>query len=437
MSESKKTPEKGKETLAVKKDPAQKNDKGSKDPIAAANSSANSFTYKFVKVVAGVETWTIIGSIFIAMVLGSLVVAFSTSSVTSTLSYFFARPGDFFSALGNSFANFFYSLFVGAVIDPNESGMKMFLPLTSTLTEATPLILAGLSVAVAFQAGLFNIGAQGQILIGALMGGVCGFLFHLPVGLHLIVCIFMAMLGGFLWGAIPGILKAKTGANEVIVTIMLNTIAGSLVSYFLTWPSLIVGTTKSISKPLDSTAMYPAIASFVPNSRLHLGFIVALVAALAVWWLMDRSTLGFEIRAAGANPEAAKTAGINVPKVTFLTMAIAGLLSGLAATGPVLGTAGTTSANVASSYGFDAITVALLGKSKPGGVVAAGILFGALASAKSVMQVNNIPVDIVQITQALIVLLIAASEAYRYYHGKKLAHKAALAADKKGAKVNG
>lgn len=405
-----------------------------KDTLSQANDSANKATSKFIKLIFGIDTWTIIGSIFIALLLGALVVAFSSAEVTATIGYLFARPSDFFAAFGASIANFFNSLFVGAIYDPQAEGMAALLPLTSTLTEATPLILAGLSVAVAFRAGLFNIGAQGQLLIGALFGGVAGFLLPLPAGVHLVVCILLSILGGFLWGAIPGILKAKTGANEVIVTIMLNSIAVFLVGWFLTWPSLIKGSTTSRSKDVLETAFYPELTPFVPSSRLHVGFIVALLAAVFVWWLMERSTLGFEIRAAGANPEAAKTAGINVPRVIFLTMAISGALAGLASTGPVLGTMPhVASTTVAGSYGFDAITVALLGKSTPGGVVAAGILFGALASAKSIMQVNQIPVDIVQITQALIVLLIAASEAFRYYHGKKKAHQAAINTQKKGA----
>lgn len=416
-----------KETQKVDEKPAA-------SPVEAANASANSFTAKLVKVVLGVQTWTIIGAIAIALLLGALIVAFSDEEVITALGYVFAQPSDFFTAFGNSISTFFYSLFVGAIFDPTGSGLAALFPITETLTNSVPLILAGLSVGVAFRAGLFNIGAQGQLMMGALVGGVMGFVLQLPPVIHLLFCMIMAIVGGFIWGAIPGILKAKTGANEVIVTIMLNTVASLLLGWFMTWPSLIKGTITSRSKELLETSLYPEILPFIPNSRLHFGFIVALLAAVFVWWLLERSTFGFELRAAGANPEAAKTAGINVPRVTFLTMAIAGALSGLAATGPVLGTGGVVTNSVAGSYGFDAITVALLGKSKPAGVVGAGILFGALAAAKSVMQVNNIPVDIVSITQAMIVLLIAASEAFHYYNAKKKAHKAVAAEKAKDAK---
>lgn len=287
------------------------------------------------------------------------------------------------------------------------------MPITNSLTRSVPLILAGLSVALAFRAGLFNIGAQGQLLMGAALGVWTGLNISLPYGLHLLVAMLLAVLGGAVWGAVPGILKARVGANEVIVTIMMNSIAVFLTSYFLKSRVFIGNGYPGKSSTIPDTAAYPKLLGSAFN--LHLGFLIALLAAVFVWWLLERSTFGFELRAAGANPNAARTAGISVNRVIALTMIIAGALAGLAGTGPALGTERFLSAGTAGSIGFDAITVALLGASTPLGTVLAGILFGAFASGASTMQAAaGIPVDIVSVSQAVIVLLIAAPPLIRW-----------------------
>lgn len=365
---------------------------------------------------------TVAGAIAAALVIGALIVTFFNADVDATLGYFFARPSDFFSAAGTAFGGFFSSLVRGAVYDWTQptfaSGIR---PLTESVTRAIPLIVAGLAIAVSFTAGLFNIGVQGQLIMGALVAGYIGFGLHLPPVAHLLVAILGAILGGAVWGAIPGFLKARLGANEVIVTIMLNSVALYFLQHQLTTQRFIgSGGYAGKSQTVDSSAQYPLLLG--SGFRLHWGFVAMLAAVALTWWLLERSTLGFELRAAGANPTAANTAGIDVPRTLFLTLTVSGALAGLAGTAPVLGTEHVLTNGVAGSLGFDAITVALLGRSRPLGTVLAGLLFGALNAGGSLMQSSaGIPVDIVQVTQAIIVLLIAASEAVRYRRAQRRA----------------
>ena len=230
----------------------------------------------------------------------------------------------------------------------------------------------------------------------------------LPWGLHLLVAVAGALVMGALWGGIVGLLKARTGAHEVIVTIMLNYVARFLLAYLLT-TSLFQrpGRNDPISPIVDTSAQYPLLLG--DWSRLHLGFVVALLAAAFVWWLLNRSVLGFQFRAVGANPSAARTAGIKVERSYVLVMMIAGALAGLAGSFQVLGTEKALSGGVSAGIGFDAITVALLGRGSPTGTVLAGILFGGLRAGGVTMQARTgTPIDIVLVVQSLIVLFVAA-----------------------------
>lgn len=379
------------------------------------------------QIVLGIDTISIVLAIFLALLIGATIVAFSNEQVISTLGYLFAQPGDFFTAFGSVFSSFFHSLFVGAIFDPQGGSLAGQLrPLTETMTLSVPLILAGLSVSVAFKAGLFNVGGQGQIVMGAICAGYFGFAFQLPPGLHLLLAIFGAVGAGAIWGGIPGFLKARLGANEVVVTIMMNSIATYFLARMLQTKTFVGAGQIGKSQAVHDTAAYPMLLG--EQFRLHFGFIIALLAAALVWWILERSTFGFELRAAGANPEAARTAGVNVPRVIFLTMVLAGALAGLAGTAPALGTSKVLTDGVAGTYGFDAITVALLGRSHPIGVILAGLLFGALAAGGSAMQAGaNIPGDIVQVTQAIIVLLVAVAEFVKYYRAKKVVQRQAVA----------
>ncbi|PWD50346.1 ABC transporter permease [Serinibacter arcticus] len=354
------------------------------------------------------SSWLLtLAAVVLAILLGAILIIATDPEVQTAAGYLFARPSDFFTAAWDAASGAYIALFQGAIFDSQAANFtRAIRPLTETLTIATPLILAGLSVGLAFRAGLFNIGGQGQVILGAVFAAYLGFGLNLPIVVHVVLAIVGGAVGGALWAAIAGVLKARTGAHEVIVTIMLNNIAAYLVLWIVT-TKLFASGTPGVSKPVADTARLPAL---LPDPfRLHLGFILALVLAAAVWWLMERSTLGFKLRAVGSNARAARTAGISVATMTVLAMAIAGGLAGLAGASQVLGTEGMLTASVAGSIGFDAITVALLGRSKPLGTVLAGLLFGALAAGGRLMQTRTgTPLDLVLVLQSFIVLFIAA-----------------------------
>jgi general nucleoside transport system permease protein len=284
--------------------------------------------------------------------------------------------------------------------------------ISATLTEATPLILTGLCAAIAFRAGLFNIGGEGQLLIGGMCAVLVGFSFSgLPAYVHLPLAIIAGLVGGALYGFIPGLLKAKTGAHEVIVTIMLNYISYLLVGYLL--KSALFqreGRNDPISKSVEPSAQMPALLHWLdPAMKVHLGLFIALGAAWFVWWLLFRTTTGFEFRAVGANPSAARYAGMSVTKVYILVMVIAGGLAGLAGAGQVLGVLNRASPGFSAGLGFDGLAVALLGRSNPWGVVGAALLFGGLTAGGQTMQAStDVGIDLISVIQALIIIFVAA-----------------------------
>ncbi len=349
-------------------------------------------------------------AVVMALLVGAVMIAFTNKDVQATSGYFFSRPGDLLGAIWDSVAGAYSALFQGSVYNFRRpsfaAGIK---PLTETLTFATPLIMAGLGVALGFRVGMFNIGGRGQMLIAAALGGWVGFAVDLPYGLHMVAALVAGILGGALWGGIVGLLKARTGAHEVITTIMLNYVAFYLISFllrdgFLKTP----GSNNPKSPATQVTAVFPDLLG--PTYRLHFGFILAILATIFTWWLLSRSNLGFQFRAVGKNPHAARVAGISVKSIYVYAMLFSGGLVGLAGINQVLGT--TTSgfgAGLDSGIGFDAITVALLGRSNPWGVFAAGILFGAFkAGGFSMQAAEGVPIDIVLVVQSLIVLFIAA-----------------------------
>ena len=305
----------------------------------------------------------------------------------------------------------YYAMFRGSIVDLNApNAVRMFKPLTDSLFYSIPLIISGLGLALGFRAGLFNIGGKGQIIVGALAAVWVGFSLNLPPVVHTLVALLVAIVAGGLYGGIAGVLKAKTGANEVIVTIMLNSIATLGLGYILTQKAWQVpGTNQPVTPKVAETA---ALARLLPAPfKLHVGFLVALVALVAFWWLIERSTLGFQIRAVGANAAAARTAGISVERITAITMVLSGAFLGLAGANEALGTIGYVSRDVAGSIGFDAITVALLGRNKTWGTFGAGLLFGAFKAGGYAMQAKGVPIDMILILQSVIVLLIAVPDA--------------------------
>jgi general nucleoside transport system permease protein len=284
--------------------------------------------------------------------------------------------------------------------------------LSETLTAAAPVTLAALGVALGFRAGLFNIGAEGQLLIGGMAAVIVGFAIPgLHAAIHLPLALLAAALAGALWGSIAGWLKATTGAHEVITTIMLNLIAMRLVDYLLRSPLIQrPGRADPISQSVLSSAELPRLLTWIePNLRLHAGFLLAIIVVAFVYWLLFRSTLGFEFRSAGLSPDAARYAGMRAGLIVVVVMALAGALAGLAGANQILGVLGRASPGFSGGIGFDAIAVALLGRSHPLGVLFAGLLFGALEAGGRQMQVSaGVSIDLISIIQALIIVFIAA-----------------------------
>ena len=350
-------------------------------------------------------------AVFLAVFVGSVMIAATDDGVRETMGYITARPSDFFSAVWEAISGAYSAMFRGAIFNYNlTEPAQQWRPLTETLKFAGPLIAGGLGVGIAFRAALFNIGGRGQMLMAGGAAGYIGSKLDLPLVIHLPLAILIGMAVGALWGGIAGVLKARTGAHEVIVTIMLNYVAYYLLFYALAEDVLFKtpNSNNPRSLPMKESAVLPKVLG--DKFNLHLGFVLALIAVGVVWWLINRSTLGYRIRAVGENPHAARASGINVGRTYTIVMLIAGSLLGLAGVNQVLGTVTSgVSLDLDAAIGFDAITVALLGRSRPLGILAAGLLFGALKAGGFTMQTSeNISVDLVLVVQSLIVLFLAA-----------------------------
>lgn len=284
--------------------------------------------------------------------------------------------------------------------------------ISETLTASIPLVLAGLGIGLAFRAGLFNIGAEGQMVIGGLAAAIASFsITGLPMAIHMPLVLIIGLVFGGIYAAIAGFLRAATGAHEVISTIMLNLISFRLLDYLLRQPFIQKeGRSDPISKAVLDTAELPRLLSFIdPNLRLHLGLFLMLGAVALVYWLLFRSKLGFAFRISGENPDAARYAGIRAGMTIVIAMAIAGGLAGLAGAAQVTGVLGRATPGFTAGIGFDAIAVALLGRSHPVGILLAGILFGALEAGGRQMQVDaGVSIDMISIIQALIIIFVAA-----------------------------
>ncbi len=343
-----------------------------------------------------------------AFFIGGIVIVISDPLIMGQIS----SPGKFLTSAGSKIGNSYLAIFQGSIFDINlarGSGLlRGFYPLSETIVTATPLILCGLSVALAFRSGLFNIGAQGQFIFGAIGASYVGFTFSLNPILHVVLVLLVAILFGGLYGGLVGVLKAKTGAHEVIVTIMLNYIAALFILWLLkTSLFLRPGRLDPIAPEVNPSAQLPKL--FGENLRIHSGIILAILATIFVAWLLKTSTLGFKFRAVGSNASAARTAGISVPFVTTSTMFICGGLAGLGGAIHLIGTEYSLGAGIAGSLGFDAITVALLGQATPIGTLLGALLFGALQTgSRTLLSNTGTSSDIVQVIQALIVLFIAA-----------------------------
>lgn len=355
-------------------------------------------------------------AIFTGLLLGGVLVALTTEEVYTT---FRTSPWQAIQTGVRAAWNTYVALFTGSLGSPSKivaalqggdpaAIRRAFNPFFESLVQSTPYIFGGLAVALGFRVGLFNIGAEGQIFIGAITSVTAGiFLRGLPAIIHVPLALLAGAAGGAMWGFVPGWLKAKTGGHEVINTIMMNYIAFRLSEYllnnFLKDPDKFV----PISAPIQESARLPRF--FAAPIRFHMGFFVALGMAWVVYWLLFKTTWGFELRTVGSNPHAARYAGMNIVRNTVLGMSLSGALAGLAGANEVLGVNYNLAVAFSSGYGFDSIALALLGKSHPLGVVLAALLFGFLRNGAVQMQLRaGIPIDIISILQALILAFIAA-----------------------------
>jgi len=283
-------------------------------------------------------------------------------------------------------------------------------PITETLVAATPLIFTGLAVAISFRSGVFNIGVEGQFILGAFGATFVAIaMTGQPAPLILLGATMGGILTGAAWGFIPGFLKARTGAHEVITTIMLNYVAAQVVLFGLRSDFMRQeGSSQPISKVLTDIVRVPLIID-LPGIRLHYGFVLALLMAVVVSWFLFRTTKGFELRAAGFNLTAARYAGMSAAGSIMLAMALSGGLAGLGGSMEVLGTVPQMSNDISSGYGFNAIALALLAGNRPSGIVLAALLFGALRTGGALMQVKTgIPLDLLFFIQALVIMFVAA-----------------------------
>jgi simple sugar transport system permease protein len=376
---------------------------GTGQPSAATDQPASGRGGRILAGLAGGARQMVVPvlSLVTALIVGAIVIIVSDPDFIAKIG---SNPGAAISSGLKSVGAAYGGLYAGAIGNPFAS----ITPITETLLRATPLIFAGLAVALGFRAGLFNIGAEGQIYIGALFATAVGINFgDMPFFLHIPLAVLAGFVGGALWGFLPGILKARTGAHEVITTIMLNYVSYLVVDLALRQPFFQrPDRSDPVSKFIETSAVLPRIFA---DQRLHWGIFIAILAAVAVWWLLFRSTKGFEFRAVGLNPSGARYAGMSISRTIVLTMMISGGLAGLAGASEILGTNLRLTPGFSPHWGFDAIAIALLGASRPVGVVVAAILFGALRAGATPMQAaTGIPVDLVVVIQGLIILFIAA-----------------------------
>lgn len=287
------------------------------------------------------------------------------------------------------------------------------------LVKATPLLLAGLGIALAFKAGYWNIGAEGQLLMGALGAVWIGLSASgWPMAVALPVMVVVGFVAGAAWGLIPGVLQARLGVSEIITTIMLNYVAFLLVNFFVTGP---LKEAEGFMPQTDVIAASAVLPRLLMPTRLHAGILIALVTAGAIYWVMMRSTFGFRIRVVGANPDAAKYAGISVGRTWIIISAVSGGLAGLAGMVEVSGVHQRLLEHISGGYGYTAIMVALLGWLHPLGVVLASVLFAAMRVGADAMQrATGVPVSLVYVIQALIILFVLGRGAIRHFGWTRL-----------------
>ncbi len=376
-------------------DPAVVSDSG----VEPSDGDASRLTQRIVGAITGADVRLTVLALVAALVVGALFLVLSDTRTLDAVTSG-AGLGAVLQAAARSVSRAYSALLQGSLGSPGA--------ISETLVAATVLILTGLAVTIPLRAGLFNIGGEGQVIAGGLAGGYVGFAVEgLPLAVHLPLAIVAALLGGAVIGWIPGVLKARTGAHEVISTIMLNNTLNFVAIWLLTTTLFqIPGRADPISRDILDTARLPRPFT---GLRVDVGIILALLVAIVVLWLLDRSTIGFELNAVGANPSAATAAGMAVGTATMRAMTFAGVAGGLAGGALILGVQGRITPGFSAGLGFDGITVALLGRGTVGGTVAAGLLLGALKAGGRAMQARSgTSLDLVVVIQALIIVFIAA-----------------------------
>lgn len=290
----------------------------------------------------------------------------------------------------------------GAILAGAFGGLR---PLVSTFTQATPLIYTGLAFTVAKKASMINLGIEGQMYMGALLAAVVGVLpLGIPALLHVPLAVLAGMLGGALYAGLVGFLKVKFGSNEVIATIMLNSIAVLFVGFLLNGPLLAEGST--VAQTEKVVAFLPRV---FPKYQLTISIFIAIAACVLAKWFFDRTTLGYEIRCVGLNRKASETAGISAAKVAVVSLCLSGCIAGLAGAGHVLGVDRRLITGFSPGYGFSGIAVAALAAENPVGVIFAGVIFGALrAGAMELNRTTSVPVEFINVIQAMVVILVSA-----------------------------
>lgn len=372
-------------------------------PKTKKKKKSQTFLIPFLAIVSGL----IIGAIFIILTTEDVYIAFKQS--------FFLG----FGAAGTAVWKAYSSLFTGAFGNPvnivsaiaygTPKDIRIaFNPIFESLVSSTPYIFTGLALALGFRAGVLNIGAEGQVFMGGIFSAYIGYsLVGVPAFIHVPLALLAGAAGGAIWGFVPGWLKAKTGAHEVITCIMMNYIAFNLSDYLLSGPMKRPGSYNPVSPTLQPSSWLPRF--FASPIRFHLGFFIALALAALVWWFLFKTTWGFNLRTVGSNPNAGKYAGMSVTRNIIMAMVLSGALAGLAGANDVLGVNHNLAMSFSSGYGFDSIALALLGNSHPVGVVLAALLFGTLRNGATNMQLYaRIPTDIILILQAVILMFIAA-----------------------------
>jgi simple sugar transport system permease protein len=372
-------------------------------------SEDNRWSQALKEILSGSFTRTVL-SIILGFLVGAAFMIASNKEFIEALSYILSRPGDALGAAVSVVNEGYGALFRGAVFNAEADTVeKAIRPMTETLRLGAPLILAGLGLGLTFRVGMFNIGGTGQLITGMIFATFVATRLELPFVLHVLVAIVAAVIGSTMLGALVGYLKARTGAHEVILTIMFNYIMLYFFTFLLRDP-LLLGEERATGNPKADPAAETALLPRLLGEAyaLHYGIIIALIAVVVYWWLMERSTIGFRLRMVGFNPDAARTAGVSVERTYILAMGLSAAFVGLAAANQALGVSIGVTPSAHANIGFDAITVALLGGSNAPGILLAGLLFGAFKAGAPSMQVLGVSPEVLGIVQGAIVLFIAA-----------------------------